>query len=280
MHMKPHAPQSRPLIFAIALLLCTGFGALWLPSSAYAADASFSLYPTTGTLTVGSSISVGVFLTSPHTKVNAASASLSFPADALEVTSIDTTNSILNLWVEQPTYSNDTGSVRFGGVAFNPGFSGANGRVMTIRFKVKTANKALIRFVSGLVLANDGHGTELATDISSMSTLTALPGGTTVPPPNNNTTQATGSTDPQVRDFIASEMPIPAAYAEILILLFAIAAVITALYNGYRLRRIEGVARGTTLTLHEKDVLKKLKKDLDKAEDTIVKMQGPEKGEV
>jgi hypothetical protein len=56
---------------------------------------------------------------------------------------------------------------RFAGVIFNPGFDGIAGKIMTIKFKVKEAGVANLNMSSGLVLANDGAGTSVATTLGT-----------------------------------------------------------------------------------------------------------------
>lgn len=96
-----------------------------------------------------------------QTSINAISATLSFPQEKLEIANISKDGSIIDLWPEEISFSNQTGTISFSGVILNPGFSGSNGKVIKITFRVKATGKAEIRCQKKEILANDGNGTEL-----------------------------------------------------------------------------------------------------------------------
>jgi hypothetical protein len=133
--------------------------------SARAATLSFS--PQSGTYFAGRSFSVAVVVSSPNEAMNAVQGEISFPTNDLEVLSVSDTNSIINLWVQSPTFSNGDGTIDFGGVAVSPGFEGNDGNIITIRFEAKNSGNAPLSFVSGSVLANDGQGTDILTSMGS-----------------------------------------------------------------------------------------------------------------
>ena len=158
---------TRSALFALALL-----SVFSLPRSVFA-DTLF-ISPSSGTYTQGQTFSVRVMVSSQAQAVNAVSATLSFPADKLQVTSISKIGSILNLWVEEPSYSNSAGTVSLEGVVPNPGFIGTNGPVVTINFKILAPGGASLKFNSGSLLANDGYGTNILKSRGTASyTLTA-----------------------------------------------------------------------------------------------------------
>ena len=130
-----------------------------LPTSAFAATLGFS--PSTVSRTVGSTFSIALHVSSADKAMNAASGVVSFPIDKLEVVSISKINSVMNLWVEEPTFSNAKGTVNFEGIALNPGYIGSQGTILSVIFRTKSAGQANIRFTSGSVLANDGVGTNI-----------------------------------------------------------------------------------------------------------------------
>ncbi len=145
-------------IFSImALSFLFGF----FPLTTNAATLSFSnpadLY------NVGSTFTVNVYVESSDQAMNAASGAVSFPWTTLEVVSLSKVGSIFSLWPEEPSFSNKTGTVNFEGVAPNPGFTGANGKILSITFRAKTAGTANVSFSSGSVLANDGTGMNILT---------------------------------------------------------------------------------------------------------------------
>jgi hypothetical protein len=106
-----------------------------------------------------------VYVSSPEQAMNAASGAVSFPRDKLEVISLSKSTSIFSLWVQEPDFSNTLGTINFEGIMLNPGFTGTSGKILGITLKVKTAGISAITFSSGSVLANDGKGTEILTNL-------------------------------------------------------------------------------------------------------------------
>ncbi len=162
---------------SLAFVVC-----FWIifPLSAFAA--SFSFTPASGTYSVGSTFAVGVYVGSQDRAMNAASGVVSYPEDLLEVTSISKNQSQMSLWVQEPSFSNTSGTVNYEGVVLNPGYTGAQGKVVTITFKVKAQGTASLSFTSGSILANDGAGTEiLSSKGSAQFTLTPKPTPEVVP---------------------------------------------------------------------------------------------------
>ena len=144
---------------AIIFIFLTFIFYILNPLLVHAATLNFS--PSTVLRTVGSTFSVSVSISSANKAMNAASGIISFPKDQLEVTNISKTNSVMNLWVQEPTFSNTQGTVSFEGIALNPGFIGSRGVILTITFRTKSVGQAKIKFSSGSVLANDGVGTNI-----------------------------------------------------------------------------------------------------------------------
>lgn len=133
----------------------------------YVSAASLYFSPSSGTHAVGATFSVSVYVSSADQAMNAASGVISFPRDTLEVVSISKAASIFSLWVQEPSFSNSAGVINFEGIVLNPGFTGAGGKIASVTFKVKAAGTAPLSVSSGSVLANDGKGTNILTDIQS-----------------------------------------------------------------------------------------------------------------
>lgn len=142
------------LILAIFFL-----AVLFLASPARAASLYFS--PASGNFELGSNIAVGVLVSSPDQPMNASQADIEFSVDRLQITSVSTKNSIYSLLVENPVFSNQSGSLNFSGIILNPGFTGNAGRLITINFMAKALGQAKLRITGGEVLANDGAGTNI-----------------------------------------------------------------------------------------------------------------------
>ncbi len=145
---------------------------LLLPKSIFA-DTLF-ISPASGEYRVGQTFSVRIIVSSQAQAINAVSAVLLYPTDKLQVTSISKIGSILNLWVEEPSFSNTQGTVSLEGVVPNPGFTGSAGPVITINFRVLDIGTAPLRFFYASLLANDGYGTNILRTRGTAS-LTLLP---------------------------------------------------------------------------------------------------------
>jgi len=122
------------------------------------------LVPESGTFQVGSNFSVSVKVDAQGIPINAADAILNFPPDQLEVVSISKTGSIFNLWPQEPTFSNKTGKIEFAGGS-PQAFSGTAGQILTIVFRGKREATAKVNFSSGSVLAADGKGTNVLSEL-------------------------------------------------------------------------------------------------------------------
>lgn len=100
--------------------------------------------------------------------INAVEATISFPADSLEVVSISKENSILTFWVKESSFSNTSGTIEFSGVLTGKvGFSGA-GEILIITFKPKKLGEAKINFTNAEILASDGEGTNITGNKNSV----------------------------------------------------------------------------------------------------------------
>lgn len=129
-------------------------------SSVQAATASLYLSPPSGTYAVGGTFPVTVKVNSGGQTINAAEGTLIFNTDEILVDSISKDSSIFPLWVQEPTFSNSSGNIVFGGGMPNS-FVGVSGTVITIIFKAKALASAQISFSSGSILAADGKGTNI-----------------------------------------------------------------------------------------------------------------------
>lgn len=169
-------------IYGYTALVITAF--FLVPSSVLAATLGFS--PTNATVSVGSTMTETVVVSSTNQAINAVSGVVSFPADLLQVVSVSKTNSILSLWIQDPTFSNTDGTVTFTGVVPNPGYIGSGGKVISIQFRAKKSGTGTVALSSSSqVLANDGNGTDVLTSTNS-ATVTATTAATTPPPASSS----------------------------------------------------------------------------------------------
>ena len=149
-------------IFKWALFLLLAGCLFFLPGQVKAATLSAS--PNTGVYTAGGTFSTRVVINTSGAAINAAEGSLTFDTQKLSIVSISK-GSIFNLWTVEPTFSNTSGTVTFGGGSPS-GYSGSAGTVLTITFRAKTAGTAKVNFRDGSVLAADGKGTNVLTSMS------------------------------------------------------------------------------------------------------------------
>lgn len=153
------------LSFRACLTLFIGLLFL-LPSSAGAA--TLNLSPVQASVGTGAIFTETVFVSTTDQAMNAISGTISFPTDLLQVVSVSKSNSVLSLWVQDPTFSNTNGTISFSGIVPNPGYIGGGGRVVSIQFRGKRAGTGSVVFsASSQVLANDGNGTDILSDTSS-----------------------------------------------------------------------------------------------------------------
>lgn len=137
---------------------------LFFFSSLITNAATLSITPREGSYSKGENFEVSV-LVSSDTSVNAFSSIISFPTDVLEVIGVNKSNSIVNLWTQNPSFSNasSTGNIQFEGIVLNPGFIGSGGKILTFSFRVKKEGSANLTFSKYAVLENDGLGTTAVT---------------------------------------------------------------------------------------------------------------------
>ena len=128
----------------------------------FAQSANFYFSPSSNSFSIGQTFSVTVYVNTNQQAINAISGIINFPADKLQVTSLSKSGSIVSMWIPQePSFNNTAGTINFEGVIVNPGYTGSNGKILTISFKTKSAGTASLMFSSGAILANDGVGTNI-----------------------------------------------------------------------------------------------------------------------
>lgn len=125
--------------------------------------ATLNFNPSSGDFTVGNIFTVSVLVNTQGKAINSAEAILNFPTDFLEVVSISKSASIFSLWVEEPSFSNNAGTIFLTGGLPTPGFNGSAGNIISIVFRAKRAGSVSLIFSSAAVRANDGEGTNILT---------------------------------------------------------------------------------------------------------------------
>lgn len=147
-------------LITTTLLMCTFFFA----GKAFAATMAIS--PTFENKSLGQSFTAHILVNPKGESVNAISGTIVFPTDKLEVTGISKFETIINVWISEPSFSNENGEINFEGIILNPGFSGTSGKIIGINFRAKGIGLAKTFFSSASVLANDGTGTNVLTEMT------------------------------------------------------------------------------------------------------------------
>jgi len=134
--------------------------------------ATLKLSPTSGSYVVGDVVTVTVLVSSQE-EFNAASGAIEIPSDVLRPVSISKDGSVVDIWLQEPAVDG-RGHVLFEGLIIDNFFSG-NGKLFSINLEVLGEREVSLAFVSGLVLASDGLGTNVLDQFEN-ATLTLLGG--------------------------------------------------------------------------------------------------------
>ena len=191
------APIKKLLRLFFAMVIFCGI----LLSANTALAASLYISPSSKTYHAGDTFSISAYVSTGNDAMNACEATIDYPSDLLEATSVSSKSSIFSLMVENASISSANGTARFSGVVLNPGYTGSSGRLITINFRAKKVGTAILSFVGAQVLANDGSGSSILSSrgTATINILEALP----APEKKPETTQPT-ITKPQGSGGIAT----------------------------------------------------------------------------
>ena len=106
-------------------------------------ETEMRLEPHSGVTTLNEKFTISVLVDS-KIAVNAFSGQLSTNPKIIEVSEIKYNNSIANLWVEEPWYSNGDGTIKFAGGTTAPGGFSGKGSLLEITFTPITIGEAQI----------------------------------------------------------------------------------------------------------------------------------------
>lgn len=123
---------------------------------------------------------------SAHTKtpVNAVGGTIIFPSEQLEIISLSRISSVVDLWSEEPEYSNTLGTLHFsGGIVGADAIQPLTGTIFEVTMRIKKAGKAVITMKDAQLLASNGAGTNI---ISGSGTLTLYAHDPSVASPDVN----------------------------------------------------------------------------------------------
>lgn len=198
MHITHLMRNTRPPGFLFAFVLF--IFAFLIPNPTFLSAATISIVPSSasGSYSIGQVFAVPILVsTVSGDPLNAVSGVISFPANILQVVSIDKSGSIIDFWINNPSFSNAEGTVSFEGGSYNPGFSGSGGKVASVLFRAKATGSATISFLSSSILANDGRGTNILDKANPTTiTVTAQAAPVNIPNPNASSLVIRSATHP------------------------------------------------------------------------------------
>ncbi len=123
-----------------------------------AGETSLYLEVGRGSYIVGEKVVVDVYVNASD-YINAVRGEIKLPYQYLDLTKIDTSDSVLSVWSQEPTVK--ANRVYFVGGIPSPGFKGEGGKILTLEFTAKSPGQVVAEFVSGSVHLNDGLGTNV-----------------------------------------------------------------------------------------------------------------------
>lgn len=135
------------------------------------------------TTTVGATITVQATLTTP-TPINVVQSAVLFDGKMVTIENPSSGSSVLQYWQQQPNINAAMSAVSFTGGLPTPGFQGTAGKLIGFTLKAKAAGVTTLSFApTTQVLANDGNGAPLPTQLDSLTLRIEPPSAHTPPAP-------------------------------------------------------------------------------------------------
>jgi len=141
-----------PMLFLVATALSLGANVINFTNESY-----IHIESSQTTLKEGDAFTIDVYAYA-DVPVNAVDIALTFPNQQVSITGVDTGQSVITLWTEQPYVENNTVVLRGG--TFRKGFKG-NHLIATIKAKALTSGLATFEVSDVTLLAGDGSGSEV-----------------------------------------------------------------------------------------------------------------------
>ena len=139
----------------------------WLPAVVGAQESSLSIYPQTGSFTVGSTFDVSIFLNTGGNNINAVQADLKFNPERLQVVTPSKELSAVETWTFPPSFSNSKGTISLRGGFPSVGINTSEGLISTITFEAISLGETVVNFLdSSKVLLSDEKGTDILSSVN------------------------------------------------------------------------------------------------------------------
>lgn len=144
--------MSAPIIF---LVLANTTGALGM-GNVFLFGVEEGAFPLTG-----DQVQITVTVNT-KTPINAVGGTVVFPPENLEIVSISRIISVVDLWSEEPEFSNALGTLHFsGGIVGAESTKPLTGNILTITMRIKKEGKATVTMRDTQLLASNGEGTNI-----------------------------------------------------------------------------------------------------------------------
>lgn len=184
------------LVLVLAVVACGLFVIHTATSRAASTSGTLALSPSSGTYTVGQTVTLTEYENSGSVAVNAVESDITYPSSMLQYQSYDVNSSGFNYPGPSPSVSN--GEFQFAMISTTP-LTG-NQEVLTITFKVLASGSATIGFANTATVAepsgtNEGAATSGAT-LTLQAASQSTPPPTTTPPPSNSGSTTSRSVPP------------------------------------------------------------------------------------
>lgn len=140
-------------LLAIVLVLAASFCLFIFPVKA----ATLNFVVDKDVVAIGDQFVAEARVDSEGIGINVAQATITFPKNLLEVVKLDKSDSVFNFWLQEPSYSNEEGTINFLGGSTN-GINGQSLKILTVVFRAKAIGQADIAFIDATVTVSDGSG--------------------------------------------------------------------------------------------------------------------------
>lgn len=164
-----------------------------LPGGVCAA-ATIDVVASSQTLTINEATTVIVSLDTGGDAINAGESTIVFSTEIFSITSL-TDSGLFSYWAEEPSYSNDTGTISFSGGLPDPGYTGTDGVLIEFDLRADAPGSGQVCVSDGRILKNDGLGTDVFSGVHCLdfvvqdadTTTPAAPIVSSTTHPNQNT---------------------------------------------------------------------------------------------
>lgn len=138
-----------------------------LPSGIQAAGASLSIFPQSGTFTVGNTFDVSVFLNTGENNINVVRVDLKFDPEKLQVITPAKGISAVGEWIFPPSFSNNKGTITLQGGFIGQGINASESLISVIVFKAISSGEAVVNFLeSSQALVGGEEGTDVLSSVN------------------------------------------------------------------------------------------------------------------